>query len=233
MHPKRKTMSVTLVLLCVLTMAVGTVSASEQTPSVKFNAKAKGSGVVIWGIVGIPNGEELTYGAYEAHWTLAKSKFELHGKSPATYEVVSSEERWWFSDARGNGKLYAQWDGHDLKIKIEVEETAGAHLKRGAFGSLIVGVDLDAPDLPSLFDPQRATMSFEGEYDDDKISGTINGFLTIEFFIVNLWIANLETYVGFYWSKTAIDIPIFEGEVLIAIVHVPAVKKLKSKVKSK
>lgn len=235
MRPKKQLVSAILVLLCLSTVAVSTVLAGESELSIRFKAKAKGAGTVIWGLAGIPADypPSLVYGEYDYHAVLTKSKFDLKGKlTEVTYDKRSADEEvWWFYDAKGKGKLHAKWGEHEFKIKIAMDgDSFGGYRIYYGYPHLIAGVNEYAGDILELFDPQWATMAFKGKYDGDEISGRLNTFLGDLAFFVNLWIDDLDLYLCFIWLTTELDIPIYGTNI---VVTVPAVKKLKFKVKFK
>lgn len=220
MKTKGKFLSIsTLLLLCTSIVA----TASAQTDSLRFNTVAVGKGAVAWGASWIPDGEELTYGELE-YVSLMKGVFTLSGSS----EDISWDEYdnvWWFRDAKAHGVLVAQWDDHMLNVRVTWEYTEGAGNPDDEF--IVVGIDMDAPTLPELFDPWRATLNFRGTYDGQRITGRLNVFGGYGMFLIaNLWIETLQKYALFIWFYQETPIPIPDGAITV-----PKATLIKFKVK--
>jgi len=183
--------------------------AAKQQKRFVFHSVVKGSGIIYWGIVGLPT---IHWGTQEYNDTLDDSEVNLAGSSDAQEEPVEwpAEEMLNLTNIQLDKREFTiiwTYEGtrYELRLRLlSTSETDGMYgwvwwprqgdgLVYDTLGEgLYIGVNLDYSQDPELnmFNPQYATLQFVGTYKVNNVKQRISG---------HAWTGMSEYYgTGFY-----------------------------------
>jgi hypothetical protein len=212
------------------------VAAAKQQKYVKFHSEVKGSGIMYWGIAGLPT---VQWGTLEYSAILDDSEVNLAGSSDA--QEVSVEwpalKMLTFTNIQfDKEELTIRWtyEGTRYELRLRLLSTSepdgmygeawwprqgdGLGLVYDTLGEgLYIGVNLDySPDI-NMFNPEYATLQFEGTYKVDGEEQEISGLAWIsvfEFFGegffgkavgLYLWIESIGKYATLSWRSNELE----------------------------
>lgn len=219
--------SLFLALLLLSTLMTPAEVAAKQQKRFVFHSVVKGSGIIYWGIVGLPT---IHWGTQEYNDTLDDSEVNLAGSSDAQEEPVEwpAEEMLNLTNIQLDKREFTiiwTYEGtrYELRLRLlSTGETDGMYglvwwprqgdgLVYDTLGeALYIGVDLDYV-TEEMFNPNHGTLQFVGTYKVNKVKLVISGGACIcmsEYFgtgfygkavALYLWINELSKYATLGW----------------------------------
>jgi hypothetical protein len=232
----KRTVSIVPLLLGLLLLSalMMPTAAAKQQKRFKFHSVVKGSGIMYWGIAGLPT---FQWGEPEYSTILEDSEVNLACASDAQEGPVQwpalkmlTLTNIQFDKEEMTIRWTHEGTGYELRLRLlSTGETDGMYgmamwprqgdgLIHDTLGeALYIGVNLDySPDIEML-NPQHATLQFEGTYKVDGVEQEISGlawiavseFLGEGFFGkavgLYLWIESIGKYATFGWRSNELE----------------------------
>jgi hypothetical protein len=222
---KKSVIALLLAVFVLLLTSTSSVKALESYSNILFGCEAKGPGLVIWGLVGMPT---MSFGTYEYCAVFDKGDFGFAGASKV--EVVEPPPLpgptittllCYFKDGtvHAAGVLDAQWvhasKHYELTLMLwSTRQTFGAYVEMLSPPPNFVRMLDVGLDAAGCFDPKIATLSFLGILKVNGVRQMVSGRALAGILRattetgeqssigVNLWVNELHIYAQIYWTST-------------------------------